>query len=452
MGEPSGAGVKIPLEYYSSIIIDQFPRSNRIRNVESSIASTQQIDVLPVNLPINQRLRDNYLEFRIPGTQGAFLDLANIVIDFKVSLTKDDDTTKLEEDDHVEFVNGLSNTMFEGVQVFLGEQVVETNTNFNYWSFIKLITSLPPSKMSSLGRIGGFRRDWRDDDGIITNEFTNTYFTEATAKDKKFMGDLKSKGLSMCFPLLLDISSLDQYILDNIDMRLRLELSPHAWVLNTSVDDGSKYRLHMDYAKLWVTRVFPYPSAYLALNSSLLASPDPITYTFNRTISKTYVLARNQTSLLIDQPWAQVIPHKIYMIIVPMNYFAGLHQGNGLYFENAKLKSIAMYLNNNAIYRIGGDFDNHYSRLYYETLKTLGLERDSLLAYDSFNKGRSIFTFDLTTIQTKDSLPVEKSGNLHMELEFGGGVTYNRLVLLFGETTGVLSIDGQRTVLCDVRA
>ena len=448
----NGAGAKIPLEYYSSSIIDQFPRSNKIRNVESSIASTQQIDILPVNLPINQRLRDNYLEFRIPGTQGAFLDLSNIVVDFKVSLTKDDDTTKLEEDDNVEFVNGLSNTMFKSVQVFLGEQVVETNSNFNYWSFIKLISCMPPSKMSTLGRIGAFRTDWSDDDGIITNEFTNTYFTGATAKNKKINTDLKSRGLSMCFPLALDISTLDQYVLDNIDVRVRLELSPHAWLLNTSATDGSKYRIHMDYAKLWVTRVFPYPSAYLALNGALVSSPDPVTYTFNRTISKTYVLTGNQTSLLIDQPWAQVIPNKIYMVIVPMNYYAGLHQGNGLYFENAKLRSIAIYLNNNAIYRIAGDFDNHYSRLYYETLKTLGLERDSILGYDSFNKGRSIFAFDMSSIQTKDSLPVERSGNLRMELEFAGGVTYNRMVLLFAETTGILSIDGQRTVLCDVRA
>lgn len=126
-----GAGAKIPLEYYNSSIIDQFPRSNKIRNVESSTASTQQLEILPVNLPINQWLREDYLEFRIPATQAAFLDLTNIVIDFKVSLTRDDNTTKLEDDEYAEFVSGFSNTMFKGVQDFLGEHVVETNSNFN---------------------------------------------------------------------------------------------------------------------------------------------------------------------------------------------------------------------------------------------------------------------------------------------------------------------------------
>lgn len=91
----------------------------------------------------------------------------------------------------------------------------------------------------------------------------------------------------MCFPLALYITTLDQYGLDNIDVRLRLELLAHAWVLNTGVTDGTKYRIHVAYAKLWVTLDVPYPSTYLALNSSLLASPDPVSYTFKRTISKT---------------------------------------------------------------------------------------------------------------------------------------------------------------------
>ncbi|XP_069937312.1 uncharacterized protein [Cherax quadricarinatus] len=445
------SGLKVPLNDYSSSVINQFPRPHRLRQVESSIARTQSFDTLPVNLPLSQKLKDNFLEFRIPGVPGAFLDLGKIVIEFRVTLTEADGQSPLGETSNIALINGFSNTLFKSVQCFLGEQITETNSSFNYWSFIKLCSSVKRSQLPSIARLGYLLPDFKGGEGI-TKLFDTAYFARTSAKEPQILTkNDKEQGITLCFPLALDISTLDQYLLDNIDLKIRLELSPQAWTLKTD-DDASTYQLHINYAKLWLNRVYPYTSAYMALNKSLALDAKPIIYTFNRTLSKNYVLGHNQTSLLIDQPWGHVIPAKIFMVILPMTAYAGKHKENGLYFEHGDLASLSVCINNNTVYRISSDFPHHYSKLYYEAINSLGIEEENLILYESFASGRTINIFNLTDSQVEDALPIEKSGNLRIELQFSKPAPHNKVVLLFAQTTGVLSIDQNRSVHCDVRA
>ena len=52
----------------------------------------------------------------------------------------------------------------------------------------------------------------------------------------------------------------------------------------------------------------------------------------------------------------------------------------------------------------------------------------------------------------KNVMPIEKSGNLRVELTFGEVVARNRIVFLFGDSVGILAVDQDRLVTYDVRA
>ena len=93
-----------------------------------------------------------------------------------------------------------------------------------------------------------------------TKAIVYAHFDNANAQHKANMKRVKTHGMQLCTPLLLDISSLDSYLLDGISVRLRMELSSNAWLLN-SPSNGDKLRLHIDSAKLLYTRLFPYPNA-----------------------------------------------------------------------------------------------------------------------------------------------------------------------------------------------
>ena len=85
---------------------------SRLRAIESSIASCNKLDILPVNLEgPNNALTDNYIEFRIRTVTGQFLDLSTLTIDLRARVTKLDDSSPTDTD-HVVLANGLSNTLF----------------------------------------------------------------------------------------------------------------------------------------------------------------------------------------------------------------------------------------------------------------------------------------------------------------------------------------------------
>ena len=58
MNAASGVGVKAPVNHYSAAISEMFPRPNKIRMIESSIASKQDLDILPINAGFDNKITD----------------------------------------------------------------------------------------------------------------------------------------------------------------------------------------------------------------------------------------------------------------------------------------------------------------------------------------------------------------------------------------------------------
>lgn len=123
----SGVGVKTPLETYSTAISEMFPRPNRLRLIESSISSKQDIDVLPINAGYDNRITDKYVEFHIPKAEGSFIDLSSLALELKIRVTKEDGTSLLVENDKMVFANGLLHTIFKSATMFLNGVQVENS-------------------------------------------------------------------------------------------------------------------------------------------------------------------------------------------------------------------------------------------------------------------------------------------------------------------------------------
>ena len=205
----------VPVPEYAPSIVSEFPRIFRQRLVESSISSETLVDILPVNLSNNARLQDRYLEFCLPGVRGSFIDLSRLVLEMKFSLTQGDGQTKLEDAVNVFYSNGTANTIFKYIQVYIGDQMVETNPYFNYRSFIKMITTLSPVKLKSLGGVGNVFQDDITGGGFV-DTFDGAYFNSLGNESKKKLKSIKENGLHLTFPIMADIASCDQYLCDDI--------------------------------------------------------------------------------------------------------------------------------------------------------------------------------------------------------------------------------------------
>ena len=74
-----------------------------------------------------------------------------------------------------------------------------------------------------------------------------------------------------------------------------------------------------------------------------------------------------------------------------------------------------------------------------------------MITADSFSKGRGVFCFNFVNEVTEDSLPIERSANLRLSLTLDNNLTSSYVVILLADTKGIISIDNQHIVTCDVR-
>ena len=440
-----GTGNKIPVDTYMAGITESYPSVNRQRIVESSINSKECVDFMPCNMGLNQTLTDRYMEFRIPGVTGSFIDMSSLVLEMVIKVTKGG--VDLADADNILFVNGLSNTMFKSVTVFLNDKVIESSPIYGYTSFTKLLKSFKRSNMHNIGKCGFF---YDDSIGVggVKDTFNAAIFTDEGSLEGEISGKIKSDGIHLCFPLLLDLSSLDMYLLDSIDVRIRLEMASNQWIMNVDAN-GAANKVTIEMAKLWLDRVTPHYNSILALNDAL--SSNPVQYIFNKTLHKTYVIGVNQNSTMIEQPFGNCIPEKMAMMLVDMRNFSGDYSRNPLFFNHCNLNNIHITINGSTIYNINCEFPNNIANLYYVTQKSLGLEHENMISYDSFATGRTLMCFNFIIEDIEDALPVEMSASMRINLKLGVNTTNPIVVILIADTTGLMTVDSNRNIICDVR-
>ena len=65
---------------------------------------------------------------------------------------------------------------------------------------------------------------------------------------------------------------MDMYLLDGVDVRIRLELANQDWIIK-SPKQNPQFGINISKAKLWVDRVTPHHNAMIALNHAMNTKP-----------------------------------------------------------------------------------------------------------------------------------------------------------------------------------
>ena len=65
---------------------------------------------------------------------------------------------------------------------------------------------------------------------------------------------------------------MDMYLLDGVDVRIRLELANQDWIIKSS-KQNPQLAINISKAKLWVDKVTPHHNAMTALNHAMNTKP-----------------------------------------------------------------------------------------------------------------------------------------------------------------------------------
>ena len=430
----------VPTNRYHNAISNAFPTDKRTYKLESGISTRYERDVLPSNVNINSELiTDNYLEFIVNGSDQEFIDLDTLSLELKISITKEDDTP-IDAQSHVSLVDGFAHRILSKSSIFLNSVQCESNAFFGIWTVIKHYLSLGKNEITSHAR----NMFYKSLESKIPKTYTAANFTPGSIKkDERDMQSECVTGIHSIIPLNIEMADSGFYLLNGVDMRIRLDLASNAVVLGTDTENQYKYRINM--ARLWMKKVIPHPSALLSLSQNLTFENSFIEYLYNRPVIKNSIITAGSSNIVLDNIFNGIIPQQVIVFMTSQDALNGNYKKNSGYLEHCNINTMRLEIDGNINSSIVGSIPLQSARFFNHTLENL-MGNDHLLTYDNFKEGRTIFTFDLRSSDSNDVLSLERRGNLRLTAQTSVNLTENIIIFVVGIINGIIQIDHRKTV------
>ena len=442
----------------SKIISNNYPRVNKQHLIESSIHK----NFIDSYYPINNYESDNFLQFRIPASVGIYSDLSQIYLQFtlKILVQKKQaentwtEPTNTTSGDWFDICNASGYSLFKHLSISLNGTQVTNDTLHSYTSYIKLLTTFPLediSKIANLYHLEHYKsiQQTLSDDSYFTDlDETNPIAIRLTK--------LRTYGVNIRIPLIADICQTSMYMLDGVQISIKLSLHSNNFVFLTTQEqpliaggDPKKYSYKLSNIKLDIQKFKPTENSYNALMKSLLPTNNnipTINYLYTSKLIRQYHLSNNISEFLIDLPFNNTIPERIFLAFLNYDTFnTNDFKTNGLYLTHLNISNIFITINGSTLYNIQTDFTNHnVSELYHNTILCLG--KDHLLTYDNFINGATLIAFNLANFDPIADIRIPYYGSLRIVLTFSSRLSQNAVLILMGDVLSSIGINFKREI------
>ena len=430
---------QMPTDRYIPSYDSHFPNVTNNYPIDVSIDRKSWVTLYPTNHDSNF-LKDSFVEFTIDSEPGCFIDYSSFNIEFNLRLLNADDSN-LAIDSPVIFTNGLIHALISSRKLFLNSQLVESDYQSNYTQYVHTITSNDDQYIKNHGRPMGYFPEEK----IIEDTPTKADFPGYEANVASRQAFARQENIQLYGPLNLSVGKSDMVMIDRISARLHMEIADTAQLILKASNDATNYKIKIFSVKLHFKRITPFDKALLAFNKNLLTKN--IQYNFERFILYKSSIAANQSQLFISQPFGNLIPNKLYILMTKQSASIGDSKKNAQYFDNFKLNDLKIIANGLSIidYEVG--FPNKYSVLYKRVTDTINSKRNSI-SYSKFGHGASIISVDCQNNDNdNDSLfQIEKRGHLEINMRFSEALAETINIHIIGRTLGSFEIDYERRV------
>ena len=270
----------VPVRQFIGGVSNYFPRPGKQHSLETAMEKRIEYVVKPTNASNEGFTGDGFVEYRIVGVPGQFLDLSELVLDIEGYLVWGDGTL-VAVPDAVQLCNLGICTIIKTVSVFLNNVQVESGINYGYTAYMRTLMDAPGWRRGSTLNLMGYTGQ------VMERRITDQGLALAPERNVD--------EFSFMAPLVLDIATCDGYLLDNVDIRIRVELANERFVINTK-DPNRTPTYKLTKADLKVTKLKPMDNALQSLAKQLEKVPQ--TYVFDRTMYCSRPIAVGQSRVL----------------------------------------------------------------------------------------------------------------------------------------------------------
>ena len=410
-----------------------------------------------ISYPPFSSLRDEgMLEFKITGSESEFVDLAQTFIHVTCSIVKPDGSD-LGEAAKVGPINNVLHSLFQNVEVLFNETLVSGHgDNYALKSYLaNLLTYGREAKETQLTTVG-----WEKDEakGISAD---SPYAAEAVGVAADAAGDnvglLKRAKLfdaSRIVPLIgkLNIPLANQplFLLNNVNILLRLHRTKHSFALMTSTDN--KHKLKIKSAALFVRKVKLAPAEQLRIESKLLTQP--ALYPLTTTELKLYSYPAGVSSIENNTLFSSYLPEKIVLGFAKTDAIHGDYHENPYNFLHLHLNHLVLLIDGKMHPATpyppeysderGSQCVREYLSLFTGTGQH-GLDSGNDISLADYQSGYTLYCFDLTTDLAEGThWNAIKSGNIRLECRFSRAFPFPITMFCYSEFNKILEINRER--------
>ena len=262
----------------------------------------------------------------------------------------------------------------------------------------------------------------------------------------KARADLLRKPTEMIGRLHSDIFHQEKYLLNRVDINIRLIRASPAFYLMSDTADA--YKIKIMSACFVARKAKISPSLRLAHEKAL--SRGPAQYPISRVLTNVFSIPAGAMSFTRDNLFSGVFPSKVIICMVPTVNFNGSVSKNPFNFAHNNVTNITLYQNDEPVLGLNTDFSNNehmssYIHLF-QTTHTFGVNGGPGISRDEYKNGSTLFAID-NTPDLCDSTSFSKKGVLRLEIKFKQALAETTALIIYAEFANTISCSKNRTIL-----
>ena len=406
-----------------------------IPNTNASIKEQRHVVIHPVS---GITPNTTVLHFPIRPNALTYLSLFRtlLYVRFKV---RDQTGAHPTKDDNVWIVNHLLCSLWKQVEVFIGGKLITPGTaNFHYKSYIKtllyrLCTYGAESQMSP--------ELWAADTKGAHDSLDGDPTNEGSDMRKKW---IRGKSVEMEGRLNEDVLAIRKLLLNGIPIDLKLYLNRSETIL-MSDDPNKTWRLEIEDAYLKLCNV-DVSSAIIEAHAKSLEQGILAHYFFKQATLNNFTLGVGQRNFS-QTIFQGKVPQRVVIAMVSSDRYSGDYKLNPFNFEHFNVSNMAVLVNDvsTPAHPMEMNFKKHqFATALNSVLRT---HPNVVIDHDSYDKGYSLFVFDINPSMCEDELPLQKTGTVRLEMQFQEALPKAIQVLAYGEFQSLIQIDNSRSVV-----
>lgn len=370
--------------------------------------------------PLSQLSGDGPIEFRISGQNSLdYLDLAGSQLYVKLKVKKGNGS-KMVSTDKVGPVNLFLQALFSTTEVTLQNKAIITSNYNPYRAMFETLLNFGQDAKSSQLLSQLFIKDDSDHpEDTDPSGNNNGLFLRA-----KYIS--LSKYLDLQGPIFHDLFSMSRYLMNQVDVKLKLYRSSPAFCLSSG-DASPDYQIEIHDIYLLVKKIRVNPAVIYGHSEILKTSNAK--YPFTRGECRIQSIPSGSTSFHWDNIFQGQKPSRVVIGFVLSKAVSGDYKANPFNFINCGIQSICLYADG---IPVGGnpiklDFTASNGptvmRAYTELFQSTGKWKQDAgndINRDDFITGQTLFVFQLEPYFSEHGsyLSLVKTGNLRLDVQF----------------------------------